>query len=363
MSIKEIAHQLGLAASTVSEILHHPTRSSRYNAGTRSRVIAAANELGYRPNAAARSMTSGRFNVIGLVYIHHRPFLPIHLINGLMQGCESHRQRLQLTRVDDESIVTDTKRVPDILREQAVDGLLIEHLFEISPTVSAALATARLPVVWLNKNLPWDCVHPADRQDAVRATQTLLAAGHTRIAYLSPVTPHHHYSIVDRQNGYVDAMTAARLRPWIVGVQPDGDDRQFRGDGLARIRVLLSAPKQPTAVIAYDNFEALQVVQTAVGLGLEVPRQLSVIAFGHQPVSQYGIPISTFLIDFRGVGQEAVGMLMRKISKPGTPQSTVAVPAIEVVGDTVRPPVGPPLQAKRTRSQASAARKSVLPGR
>ncbi len=340
MQIKELASRLGLAAPTVSEILHNPERALRYSLATRKRVEAAARKHGFRPNASARTMTSGRFNVISLVYIHTRPFLPIHLINGLLDGCSVHRQRLQLDRLSDSNAVTDGRHIPAILREHAVDGLIVEHLFDLSQGMLETLSAAQLPLIWLNKKLAADCVRPDDRHDAAEGTRRLLEAGHRRIAYLHPAAPYDHYSITDRRDGYADAMAEAGLRPRVIRLKPDGDDRHYVGDGVTRMRAVLAADDRPTAVVAYEHGDALQSVQAAVAIGMIVPRDLSIVSFSAQPVSQFGVPITTKLINFGDIGREAIRLVIEKIAAPSTALPPVVVSSAECVGDSIRPPCG-----------------------
>ncbi len=336
---QDIADRLGVARPTVSTILSSGGKSNtRVSQELRERVLKLAEELGYRPNAAAKAIGSGRFGCAGLVLSStdaNRSNVPGELIFGASTALESQGMHLTIATLNDRQL-TDAEFVPKILREWSCDGLLINYHTHIPERMTELIENYQVPSVWLNVKHENDCVYFDDLQGGRIATQTLVELGHRRIAFAS----HHwegneaHYSEHDRRDGYLLTMRSARLKPDVhepySSPDPDQDPIEY---WVAR----LQREDRPTAVIHYSVSRMASIMRAAERLGLSIPRDLSLIGFGYRP-ELHGQVIDMMIQDDREFGKQGVEALLEKIGK-----NNVKVPprvlAIQYrPGQTVAPP-------------------------
>jgi LacI family transcriptional regulator len=343
VTASHIAQHLGLAQSTVSHVLNGRADELRIRPETQQRVREAVVELGYRPNASARAMRSGRFGAAVLIQSAFRLYLPNGLLFGLADGLSQRHMRLTVA----EPVDTQWERtadVPQVMRELSVDGLLINTLLNAPPQLLETVRASRVPAVWINTNEPADCVYSDDFRGAQMATKYLRTLGHRDIAFIK-AGPYDeepaHYSIGARLGGYQEAMKAARLRSRAFELPPGAvwekglmEDRRVE-EAIA----LLKSPDRPTALIAYEMDTALPILVAARTLGLRVPGDLSLLMFhdGFDPA--IGITMTTVLLNMREVGLAAVAMLEEKIQQPDVALPPRPVEETLFPGETCGPPL------------------------
>jgi LacI family transcriptional regulator len=325
VTIKEIARKTGLSIPTVGNVLGRS--ASRYSAETRKRVLSAAAELGYKPNASARAMRQGRFGCAALVLSRSKQQTHSHIPNRLIDGLEDelslHDMHLTVSRLTDEELSTN-EFVPKVLREHMADGMIVNYTHEIPPAMLELIRAHHMPAVWLNAKLEADCVYPDDYGAAKSATQQLLSLGHRRIALVHMMTPFalyptfeaswasRHYSVTDRAAGYTDALAAAGLQPRILAHDRFIDDsEQFEA-----CRALLGGPDRPTAVLIYSEGELGSIACAAKVLGLQIPKDLSMLLFAPTRISLAGDRITNIAIPTERMGRSAVQMLLKKMALP-----------------------------------------------
>jgi LacI family transcriptional regulator len=335
-----IARKLNLSQRTVSLCL---AGSEKVADNTRRRVLAAAQDLGYRPNRSARAMRSGRFNAIALLQSTHPylSYLPEQLLGGIQTALAERQQQLVVAAVPDEKLV-DADYLPSVLREWSVDGFLVNYNYGFSPRMVEVIEENHLPSIWLNTKRPYDCVYPDDLGAGRKATEKLLDLGHRRIAFFCHRRFEDHFSVGDRYAGYEQAMRAAGL-PSRTLFYPDAD---WHGGerGLAFISSVLSASDRPTAIVSYESFEAMRVVLAAFKLGLEFPRDLSLITFAASEFANSAFPVATQKIPEMEMGRSAVQMLLTRIESDATPRAPAHQPpaALEFTELTVETMGVPP---------------------
>ena len=332
VSLKDIAEHLGVTKMTVSAALRG---TGRIGEETRRQVIKAAMELGYRPNTAARSIRSGRFNCLSLLlsFSSSQGYLPPTMLSGIRTALDRHGLYLVLSQLPDEKLVDETY-VPTILRHAVSDGLLIKYDVLIPPRMMELLHRSMIPSIWINSKHAADCIY-ADEIDAGRqATEHLLALGHRRIAYVA-YSGGTHYSVTDRYEGYRQAMGRAGLEPRWVDRSSVGLPRKERA---AAIQRWLERSDHPTAVLVTSDTTMNILLLTAARMGLEIPRDLSIVAFGDAQVDALGIPTTSQIMPNSQVGEDAVEMLLKKIDDPSKDLPPRAIPGHLQSGGTSAPP-------------------------
>jgi LacI family transcriptional regulator len=339
VSVYQIADACGVSQATVSRILRNGPGAERHSEGTRKKVLAMADKLGYRPNVAARAIAGGRFRALALVIGVRRDtsYLPTGLVLGIEAAAQAADCSLSLTRCQKSA----SGQLPLLLRERAVDGMLLDLTHAVPPTVESAITALGLPAVWLNTHRDTDCVRPDDHAASLAATVRLIAFGHRRIAYLDcsvgPRSQQAHYSHAARREGYQEAMAAAGLPSLLWGYEaPRGVPATQRATYIHR-RFGDAAP--PTALVCYSRAMVAPAWLAAREHGLRVPQDCSVVSFDELPYTHLGPRVSTWSLPLDTVGCRAGEMLLAKVERPGE-HPEIAVPFREEPGETLVAPGG-----------------------
>jgi DNA-binding LacI/PurR family transcriptional regulator len=329
--IDEIARRAGVSTSTVTRVLNGGGSYHRaFYAERAERIKAIAVSLGYRPNAAAQAVRTGRFGSICLLSNDDFAMghLPAILIDNICKACQAHGLMLSLARLPEEE-PGDPGGLPAILTRLAADGLLINSTHAIPPGMEEVLAEQGRPVVWLNAKRKHDCIHFADQRAAREVTRQLIERGHRRIGFFAPhyepcgAASRRHYSITDRLAGYRQALREAGLAEVVYTPQLQRD--WTLGEDM---RQIFGHPERPTAILSMLNAESLVV--GALRQGLRVPEDVSICRFSHAVGNGRGLPTATCLIPDWELAQRAVDMLLRRIAQPtvACPREVIPIPLL-----------------------------------
>jgi LacI family transcriptional regulator len=329
----DIAQRAGISQMTVSSVLRGKGGASRETA---ERILNIARELGYRPNLAARATVTGRFNCIGLILSTEEKLSNTSrkLLDGISLVLSDAGLHLAMAVTPDQKL-QDENFVPTILQTCMCDGLLINYTHHIPPTMRDLIDRYHIPSIWINSRQSTNCVYPDDLQGARALTRHLIGMGHKRIVYVDLVNfltfNDKHYSAIDRQQGYIQAMTAADLKPRVVELLSATDSR------LQIAHHLLSGPERPSAIICYGKTDALAVLCAAQSLGMQCPRDFSLASFDHSPITLLDWQITTAIVPDRQVGRLATQMLLDSIQDPQLTHEPTAVSMTLDAGQTCIP--------------------------
>lgn len=320
VTLRQIADHTGLSTQTISQCLRPDSpKAHLYPAKTRERVVQAARELGYRPNAAARAVARRRFGIAALVMSLDpvRSSLFPGLLCGLHDALAQRDMQMTIARLPDSQLA-DESCLPTILRQWCCDGLLINYTDAIPDAMIQIIADYKLPAVWINSRQNADCVRADDFDGARRLTEHLLGLGHRRIAFADfahgPQYPCPHYSVQDRQDGYRQAMQAACL-PHRLLIADEGE-RVPASQRVAWCAAALREPDRPTAIIGYGPNDATVAYCAALSVGLAVGHDVALAMFGDRPLHYLGEPLTTMIVPEETLGRLAVEMLLEKIDRP-----------------------------------------------
>ena len=272
-TLSAIAHEVGVAVSTVSYVLSGKHREARISQKRVDEIMLVARRMNYRPNAAAVAMRSGRFNAIGFAVsdIAGRQSIFPDMLDQILRTSRENDMHLVMGQLTDEQF-DPTHALPRILREWTIDGLLINYLQDFRPELIHAIVEHQIPSLWVNVRIEADCVHPDDQGSTRAAVEHLAALGHRHIAYLT-FNHSNHYSHPDRLAGYEQGMRAIGREPRVLS-----SGTYFpRAERHARAVSMLSGPDRPTAIIAYEIDDALPVMTAAFSMGLRLPDDLSLV--------------------------------------------------------------------------------------
>jgi LacI family transcriptional regulator len=314
VTLNNVAETAGVSLRVVSEVMRG--RPGPCSAATRKRVLSAAREMDYRPNAAARSMANGRFGSAALVLSTdgYRSNLPPGLLAGIHDALEERGLHLSVARLPDVSLASG-ESLPRILLERAADGMLIDYTDHIPPRFLRLLRDHQLPAVWINCRLKQDCVYPDDEGAGAWAAGQLIARGHRRLAYLANWSAadfgEAHYSVGDRGAGAARAAGEA-------GVDFDMAP-PFAADPLAQRDLLvryLGRRDAPTGFVTYSGEVAQSLIAAMLQRGSWPRDGVDIVTFGTATGRVLGVPLPTAVVPDEAVGRAAVEMLMEKIARP-----------------------------------------------
>jgi DNA-binding LacI/PurR family transcriptional regulator len=356
VTLQQVAAELGISAKTVSNAYSRPDQLS---AALRERVLATAERLGYAgPDPVAAGLRRGRVGAVGVAYANPLSYafddpVSVALLAGITSVVERAGTGLFLA-----SGSGSDGPGPGTVAGAVIDGLIVASLSDDDPVLPVVVAR-RLPVVVLDQpdaarlgdrdgtRPPWIGID--DRGAAAAAAQHLLDLGHRRLGVVSfalgrpPVralvgeqaqtaTP---YAVTRRRlAGYRDAARRAGV-DWSAVPVVTGTD-STPAEGAAAAAALLARPVRPTALLCLSDRLAEGVLETAARLGLQVPRDLSVVGFDDAvPAAPLGL--TTVRQPHRHKGELAAGALLDLLAGR-TPEPVRRLPTELVVRSSTAPP-------------------------
>ena len=295
----DIARDAGVDPSVVSRVLNNkPDLAVRPE--TRERVIAAAARLNYRPNSAARSLRTAKGASIGLLV----PGLYNNAYAEIAAGAE---QRALATGYL-LAVVTGSLIERISMLASRVDGALIATATRDESMV-AAVHEAGIPMLLVNRHEPLlglPSVTVDDEAGAAMATRHLLSLGHTRIAHIAG--PQNTDTARRRLAGFELALSQRGVVPaneWIVEVP------YSEAGGYTAAGALLSGRERPTAILASTVPVAIGAMSQIRKLGLEIPRDISIVGYDDVDLAMYlDPPLTTVRMPLREMGSYAVDLLV-----------------------------------------------------
>lgn len=312
----DVARKCGVSVTTVYEILGK--LAHRYREETRAEVQAAAASLGFRPNAAARAMASGRFGMVGVVANAggRTPTLRTDLLAGIEEEATRQGSSVAFARI---AAHAQDQAASRLLDEDLVDGIILLPDLSLD---QLRRVDVRVPLVYANYKLETDSVYPDDIAAARRITERLLASGVRSVVY-ADFGRSHHFSAADRRDGYFMAMLAAGRQPHVqLAPAPSQDE-----DWVGYARTWLAALERPLGLVTYAVSTAVPIVRAAMSLGWNVPADLRSFTFGGPEIPDYRyIPTAAAHIPQREMGIAAMRLLADRIAAGGASQPSVSVP-------------------------------------
>lgn len=314
-TIRNVAERAGVSKSLVSLVMRGSPHVSERR---RQAVLKAARELGYRPNAVARSLVEGRTRLIGaLVADLHNPFFA-EFLDGLQESLHGANLRMIVGSGRWDPLF-EAEAVEAFL-EMRVDGLVL--LSVVPGSLSDAAASVPVVIVGERDVSGVDIVVDDDELGARLAVDHLVELGHQRIAHIEGAAP--STTARYRRAGYEQAMSQYGLAGHIV-VEP-GD---FTEEGGYRAtRSLLSRRPRPTAIFAPNDLVAIGALSAADELGLRVPADLSIVGYDNTHLAAIRhISLTTVDQPRRDMGRVAAELLCARIDDMRRePRQTLVVP-------------------------------------
>ncbi len=320
-NMHDVAEVAGVSHQTVSRVLNdHP----HVRQETRERVLRAIAELGYRPNAAAKTLVTRRSRTIGVLtpaVAQHGPTRSVLAIESAARQY-GYRPLVTATAVDRGASVGALR----FLLDQAIEGLVViaphQHILNAIADLDLALPVVVLQTAGQDVGTG---VGVDQRMGARLAVEHLLELGHTRIQHVSG--PAEYFEARARAGAYLETVLAAGAPalPLIPG--------DWTAESGYRAASLLD--RNTTAVFCANDETAIGLMRGLAERGLRVPDDVSVVGFDDLPEAAYLVPsLTTVSQDLELVGREAVLTLTSQLD--GIDHETTAVAPVLQVRESTR---------------------------
>jgi DNA-binding LacI/PurR family transcriptional regulator len=281
VTIKEIAQRLNVSVSTISRALHdHPS----IGLGMRQQVQKLAQELKYEPNQAAISFKQGKTFTIGVILPNlGEEFFSI-AINGIEDVATKNKYTVLIGQSHDDT--EREKLIADTMRRHRIDGLVVslskntisyEHFDQLKDHGTPVVFFDRVPdtpdTYTVSCNL---------KSSSVKLVDWLVGKGHMNIGFIKG--PDTMLPSQERLDGYYEGLKKNQLavnKNYVV--QTDLSQKKTQ----EAIRQLLSLKDRPTAVIAFNDYVALEVIKYARNKGLKINKDIFFVSYANLPITSY----------------------------------------------------------------------------
>lgn len=326
-TIRDIANQLGVSASTVSKVING---KGSISPELRQRVLAVVEEANYQPNLNAKSLRTKTTNTIGVLLPDVTNLFYCYLMKGVEAKCQE----------ENFSVLVGTcnynpqreREYLDLFRSKSVTGIISVTIGNLSRFSDISMLVSTNEQVEGESQSDWVSIHnePAARD----LTQYLLNLGHRDIAYVN--------------SGQKDTVSNQRLQGFLNCMKENGldvpPDQVYDGslflDGSyqAGRRIILSS-RLPTAVICHNNTNAYGVAKAFRDAGYRIPDDISIACF--DAINQgdlYGTQFTCIMQPVEEIGREAASVLIQRSTGqlPEAPFVQKALPYELVFGNSVR---------------------------
>ncbi|TCL76298.1 LacI family transcriptional regulator [Hydrogenispora ethanolica] len=326
INIQDVALKAGVCITTVSRVLN---QNGRVRESNRQKVLRAIEELGYNPNAAARTLAKGKTEVLGVILPTLNDPFWADLVTAIEQAAFDEGYLVVLALTLDNSDEVIEKHWVKIFSEGRVDGILLVAP-EYETDYITELRNRNFPLVLLDNNvnnLKVPSVVVDNLKGGTMATEHLLGLGHTRIGHIAGDLKYQ--SARERLQGFREAMSRAGVavrQDWVR----EGDfhfEKAFQIAG-----AWLEQPDRPTAIFAADDDMAAAVMEAARELQLKLPDDLSIVGYDDSPFGSRVRPrLTTVRQPARAMAREAVQLLLRYMAaKPPRAKTVVIAPELIV---------------------------------
>ncbi|MFC1236057.1 LacI family DNA-binding transcriptional regulator [Vibrio sp. F74] len=311
-TIKDVAKLAGVSTATVSRAMAAPEKVSEKN---RKKVELAIAECGFTPNAIARNLRKSESKTVVVILPDIANMFFADIVKGIQLVAQQEGYKVLLG--DSVHTVQQAKEYIDLVRTKQADGI-ISLTSELPSDIQKG---ANIPIVMACEyfsGFPIPTVRVDNFDSAKRATEYLIELGHTRIGCITG--PMGNPICGDRKQGYIKAESNANI---------DINDNAFEsGDfsfhsGYAAFQRLANQYEM-TALFCFNDMMALGAMRAAIEMGIDVPKQLSIVGFDDLLFAQYTTPqLTTIRQPQKQLGETAMQVLTKILKGEKVPQDSV----------------------------------------
>jgi DNA-binding LacI/PurR family transcriptional regulator len=322
----DVAEKSGVSHQTVSRVLNNHKNVSEK---TRTKVLKAMEDLGYRPNLMARALVTGKTATIGVLSHDTTLFGPASTLHAVQSAAREKGYKttiFSLKGEDRDSIIAGIRE----LMSDAVDGIvIIAPQIQSTKEVSDVIGNFPAVLVESESSASLPSVNVDQLYGAYEITKHLISLGHKSIAHITG--PKDWYETEQRLKGFQKAMIENKLEKnnlW------EGDWSASSGYEAA---VQIIKKKKISAIFAGNDAMALGALKAISQLGFNVPGDISLVGFDDLPESRFLTPsLTTARQDFHEVGEQALAVLLGLINRKKSRMNVAIKPEILIRDSTAK---------------------------
>jgi DNA-binding LacI/PurR family transcriptional regulator len=327
VTARQVADRAGVSISAVSRAF---TDGASVAPDTRKKIVAASNALGYQPNVMARSLMTGRTELVGLVSNNFDNPAFMQIFDLFTRGLQDNGLRPLLVNLSANS---HPQQAVDMLRQYSVDGVIVASSTVSQKFVSGCLA-ANIPLVHAFGKASGKQRYPIVSADNVQggrlAAQSLLAHGYRRLAFLGG--PQAASSTRDRLKGFRSGLEVQGLEPLLEEFAPAYSHEDGR-----EVMLRLLESKGLEAVFCGDDILAMGALDACKERGVAVPGDMGIIGFNDISMASWAsYNLSTIRQPIADIIIEAVQLAISLIKQPDLPKRQALLPCEVVLRGTLR---------------------------
>jgi DNA-binding LacI/PurR family transcriptional regulator len=329
-TLEDVASRAGVSRALVSLVMRGSTRVS---AKSRGKVLAAAAQIGYRPNAMARNLASRRTHTVGLLLNDlHNPWFA-EVADGVEQAAAENGYRVLIASGGGGP--RGEEKALDSFLELRADGIILAG--PRLPAVRIAAAAADVPIVVVGRAMRTtrvDTVVNDDRFGAKLVVRHLIELGHRAIAHIDGGSG---AGARPRRRGYEEAMRESGLSGQIRVVHGDFTDVA----GVHAAQAILASRDLPTAIFAANDLAAAGVLDRLEDSGLRIPGDVSLVGYDNTFLAAlHHMSLTTVNQPRAAMGRLAMAAFLERMENGRTAPARHVVPPSLVVRRTSGPCAG-----------------------
>lgn len=348
LTITEVAEAAGVGRATAARTLGGYGSVSE---ASRRKVLEAAERLGYRPNALALSLRTGRTHTLGVIVAEiGNPFFA-EVVNGIVE--EANAAGWDPIIVGTQEILEREQTAMRILLDKQVDGIILapaasdQHPSHVSDAMER-----NVPVVLIDRLLPGidiDAVVIDNRDSARAATSALIARGHRRIGFhygpptetsprtreeLDAAAARMLWSSAERLRGYLEAHDLHSVDVDLDLITYAGDDDEA---SVAAVNELISARVGATAILATEMAATRTALTAIAQTGRSSPQDVSLIGFDDSPWAKLtSPPLTTIAQPTEEMGRAALRLLLDRLKGQSEDATVLELTSVRIERDSIR---------------------------
>lgn len=322
VTLADVAAAAGVSGSTASLVMTGRGTELRISATVQDKVRAAADRLGYRPNAVSIGLRTGSSRTLGFVSDSVATSqLAGNMILGAIEAAKEHGFMMFISETEASS--TAENDLINAMMDRQIDGLILATMFTRRHEVPKG--AAHIPVVLLNsvpnKVPKVDAVLPDEVAAGRDAAQLLIDQGHRKIHLLGAGprlsdVPHDSIAGRERLQGIHEALRDAKIKPASHTAVPDW----IPPHGRTATQAILAKDPDPGAIICFNDRLAFAAYQVLGEAGLSIPDDVSVVSFDDYDIAGWMRPgLTTFALPHQEMGRKAVELLIAQIKPSDEP--------------------------------------------
>ncbi len=327
-TMQQVAERAGVSTALVSLVMRDAPNVSDYR---RELVLAAADELGYRPNVLARNLASRRTNTFGIVLNDFHNLFFAEVADGIQAAADEAGIRL-LYGNGKHSVAGEAEAVETFLQFR-VDGIILAGSLDVDTMEKAARSAAVVVVGRTEQSKSVDTVNTDDAAGAALVVNHLANLGHRRIAHIDGGSG---AGAAERSFGYQTTMKERGLGDHIQIVAGDYTE----AGGMSGTEALMSSAMPPTAIFASNDLGAVGAMDHLVDAGYRVPHDVSLVGFDNTALAAMSyVSLTTVNQPADDLGAMAIRLVRERVDGRVEPHQYVGAPSLVVRTSTAAPAI------------------------